>query len=278
MNRLIRACVLAPVFTLALGVLPVLAQEPAKDNPSVPRFPGMAMDSGQETDFNGFDFLISADGQVKRVEGKSWEFSYYLKEGARHASPLEIVRNYASQFNARGGRVVYQTSDASEATMMMPLGAGERWMHLIINNGGEQMMMSIIETAAMKQKVEFSADEMAAQMASTGTVTLHGVLFDTGKTDIKPESDAVLDEISTMMANNPDLKFRIEGHTDNVGVTATNLTLSRGRAAAVKAALVSRSVAAERLTSEGFGDAKPIGDNATEEGRRQNRRVELVKG
>lgn len=274
-----RLRLLAAAGAVALCCISVAGQdeEPAKDHPSVPRFPGMGMESGEETDFNGFDFPISAEGQTKRVEGKSWVFTYALKEGARRPSALEVTRNYANQFTARGGKMLFQQSDATEATMMMPVGAGERWLHLMINNGGEQIVMEIIETGAMKQKVEFGADEMAAAIASTGTVTLRGILFDTAKSDIKPESGSLLDEVATMMSRSPDVKFRIEGHTDNVGSAAANLALSRGRAAAVRAALVSRGVAANRLTSEGFGDTKPVADNGSEAGRSQNRRVELVR-
>lgn len=251
--------------------------EPAKDNPSVPRFPGMVMESGRATDFSGYEFPVSADGKTQRAEGKSWEFTYNLKEGARHPSPLEVVRNYANQFTARGGKVLYQLPDATEATMMMPLGGGQRWLHLIINNDGEQILMSIIETAAMAQKVEFSADQIAAQVAATGRIALRGILFDTAKTAIKAESNGLLDEVAGMMKKDAAVKFRVEGHTDNVGAKPANLTLSRGRAAAVKAALESRGIATNRLTSEGFGDTQPVASNDTEDGRSQNRRVELVK-
>ena len=272
-----RLAIVALFCAFALLSPAVQAQdpEPANDHPSVPRFPGMLMSSGTETDFNAFDFRISADDTTKRVEGKSWVFEYNLKEGARHPSPLEIARNYANQFTSRGGKVIFQASDASVTTLMMPLGTGERWMHIQTN--GDTIEMAIIETAAMEQKVEFSADEMAAQAAATGKITLHGILFDTAKTDIKPESNPVLDEVATMMKKIAGLKFRIEGHTDNVGAKAANLTLSRGRAAAVKTALVARGIEAARLTSDGLGDTKPVADNGTEDGRRQNRRVEMVK-
>jgi len=137
--------------------------------------------------------------------------------------------------------------------------------------------MAIIETAEMKQKLEFSADEMAGQLAASGTVTLYGLLFDTGKTEIQPASNALLDEVANLLKQDISLKLKISGHTDNVGGKAANLTLSRGRAAAVLAALVSRGVGADRLTADGFGDTKPVADNAADEGRRKNRRVELAK-
>ena len=278
MLRSNRACVLSVLLVLAVCGIAVAARqdpEPAKDHPGVPRFPGFLMNSGTATDFNGFDFQISPEGATKRVEGRSWEFEYTLKDGARHPSALEIARNYANQFTKNGGKVVYQSPDATESTMMMPLGGGERWFHLQTN--GDSIIMSIIETAPMVQKVEFSADEMAAQVAATGKIVLHGILFDTGKTDITAASAPVLDEVAVLMKTNAGLKFRIDGHTDNVGATAANLALSKGRAASVKSALVARGVDAARLTTDGLGDTKPVADNATEDGRRQNRRVELVK-
>jgi outer membrane protein OmpA-like peptidoglycan-associated protein len=76
---------------------------------------------------------------------------------------------------------------------------------------------------------------------------------------------------------NPDLKLTVEGHTDNVGSPAHNQTLSQGRANAVVGALMAQGIDLGRLQPKGFGQAKPIADNATEGGRAKNRRVELVK-
>jgi outer membrane protein OmpA-like peptidoglycan-associated protein len=79
------------------------------------------------------------------------------------------------------------------------------------------------------------------------------------------------------MKDNPDLKFEIDGHTDNSGVSAHNLTLSQQRGDAVKAQLINMGIEASRLTTKGFGDSKPISDNNTLEGKANNRRVEFVK-
>ena len=74
------------------------------------------------------------------------------------------------------------------------------------------------------------------------------------------------------------MRLEIQGHTDNVGVPETNRALSEARAIAVKQYLVANvSIAADRLTTSGFGDRKPVADNVTDEGKSQNRRVELVR-
>ena len=86
-----------------------------------------------------------------------------------------------------------------------------------------------------------------------------------------------LNMIVQIMKDNPDLKFDVEGFTDNSGNPAHNLTLSEQRAAAVKAQLVLMGVSGSRLTTKGFGDTKPLSDNNTAEGKANNRRVEFVK-
>jgi outer membrane protein OmpA-like peptidoglycan-associated protein len=115
-------------------------------------------------------------------------------------------------------------------------------------------------------------------LAEKGRVATQGIFFDTGSDQIRPESTPTLKEIGQMLTEHSDLKLTIEGHTDNVGNSQSNLELSQRRAAAVKAYLVEKhGVDASRLTSAGFGDKKPAAKNDTPEGRQQNRRVELVK-
>ena len=120
--------------------------------------------------------------------------------------------------------------------------------------------------------------DMYSALTTAGRFTTHGILFATGSANIDPASAATLTEIGQMLQQHPDLKLEIDGHTDNVGNATANQALSEKRAASVKSYLVSNfQVAAGRLSSKGYGASKPVADNTTDDGRQQNRRVELVK-
>jgi outer membrane protein OmpA-like peptidoglycan-associated protein len=100
--------------------------------------------------------------------------------------------------------------------------------------------------------------------------------FDTGKTALKPEGEALLTKLGGVLKQYSENRIVIEGHTDNVGRASDNRVLSQGRADSVKAYLMKQGVPAKCITaSTGYGDEKPIADNKTEAGRAQNRRVEL---
>lgn len=101
------------------------------------------------------------------------------------------------------------------------------------------------------------------------------VLFDTNKSTIKPQSEEALKAIADIMEEYSNTIFHIEGHTDSVGADAYNLKLSKERAASVREWLVSNGVPSNRLTSEGYGETRPIDNNNTAAGRQNNRRVEI---
>lgn len=110
-----------------------------------------------------------------------------------------------------------------------------------------------------------------------GRIVTHGITFDSGSDVLKPESGPTLWKIHKLLQDNADLKFEIQGHTDDTGSTSVNQPLSEKRAAAVKKWLVAQGIDDTRLETRGFGDTKPLGPNDTPEGRANNRRVEFVK-
>lgn len=127
-------------------------------------------------------------------------------------------------------------------------------------------------------RVAAGGRDMYQALSTEGRFTTHGILFATGSAAIDPSSATTLSQIGQMLQQHPDLRLEIDGHTDNVGSAASNMTLSDQRAALVKQYLVSNfQIDPARLASKGFGATKPVAPNTTEDGRAQNRRVELVK-
>ncbi len=143
---------------------------------------------------------------------------------------------------------------------------------------GAYAALDVVETKAMQQNmVVVSASEMSKAIASTGKVAIYGIFFDTGKSEVKPESKPSLEQIAALMKSEPATRVHIVGHTDSVGSFESNMGLSKRRADAI-IAMLSRDygVSAPRLTANGVAHLAPVATNATEEGRAKNRRVELV--
>jgi outer membrane protein OmpA-like peptidoglycan-associated protein len=115
------------------------------------------------------------------------------------------------------------------------------------------------------------------RLMNNGKIITYGITFDVGKSTLKPESMVEINRIATLMKENPDLKFSVEGHTDNTGNAASNQTLSDERSKAVVNKLVELGISNDRLKSTGKGQTSSIADNSTDEGRAKNRRVEFVK-
>jgi OmpA-OmpF porin, OOP family len=110
-----------------------------------------------------------------------------------------------------------------------------------------------------------------------GKIIANGIRFDTGKATLKPESMGIINEITKLMQDHPDLKFSVEGHTDSDGDDSSNLALSEERAKTVKNTMVKLGISADRLSTKGLGESTPMDSNDTPEGKANNRRVEFVK-
>ena len=143
---------------------------------------------------------------------------------------------------------------------------------------GAYVALDVVDIGSLKQDmVTVTASDMSKAIASTGRVALYGILFDTAKADVKAESKPALEEIAKLMKSDASLKLRVVGHTDNQGSLDSNIALSKRRAEAVNAALVSQyGIAAARLSAYGVADLAPVASNTDDAGRAKNRRVELV--
>ncbi len=115
------------------------------------------------------------------------------------------------------------------------------------------------------------------RIVADGKFITRGILFDVNKASIKPESGGTLNEIAQMMREHPEIRFRIEGHTDSDGDPEYNLKLSTQRSLAVKDALTNLNIDPGRMEAIGLGESKPIAENTSPEGKANNRRVEFIK-
>ncbi|HET7434502.1 MAG TPA: OmpA family protein [Thermoanaerobaculia bacterium] len=149
-------------------------------------------------------------------------------------------------------------------------------MQTQISSMEERLAASESETRRLRMLQELSAFAKTTNEERGLVVTLPGIFFDTGKSQLKPGARTTLARIADKLKDDQNLQITIEGHTDSVGSDATNARLSEARAAAVREYLVTKGVNGSRVSSVGKGEGEPVATNKTAAGRQQNRRVELV--
>ena len=139
--------------------------------------------------------------------------------------------------------------------------------------------IDVLQVKSMERGlVTVTAAALERGLTSEGKAVLDGILFDHDKATIKPESKQALEVIARFLKDNPGLKVFIVGHTDGVGAFDYNLKLSQQRAQAVVAALTKDyGIAADRLAAHGVGPLSPARTNRSDEGKSENRRVEMVE-
>jgi len=245
--------------------------EGCKDSPIITRMPGSTIHSCENKEFEQVKMPVgkNKDGEVteKTLEGEFHSWDYGTREGV---SEIQVFRNFETALKQAGMKIVYEDSPGT-----ITANKGDTWYWL--QNSGSYYYQTLLTVKSMQQEVTADASSIADELSKSGHIALYGIHFETAKATILPDSESVLAEVAKMLQQNPDVKVSVEGHTDNVGSAAANQTLSEKRAQAVVAWLSSHGIEGSRLQAKGWGASKPVEDNATEEGRAKNRRVELVR-
>ena len=245
--------------------------EGCKDSPLVTRYPGGKINSCENKEFEQAEMPVAKDKDGNPVT-KKFEGEYHYWDIATHdgVSQIQVFRNFDAAIKKAGFTVDYEAQPD-----VITAHKGNTW--IMIESKGEYYYQTVVTVQDMKQEVTADASSLSDEIQKTGHVAVYGINFDSGKAAILPDSEGVLSEIAKLLEQAPDLKLRVEGHTDNQGSAVANQALSERRAQAVVAWLTSHGVAASRLTAQGFGQTKPVADNSTDAGRAKNRRVELAK-
>jgi len=277
------------------------------DHPLLSRFPGSIVKDYFHADFGKQDFLTrNSAGKIdtKTKEGSITRIYYGLE---KETTSVAIIRNAEESLKKAGFQLQLKLSDAAlipfkksaENIMvnMSPLiiGVSPEYLYMVRQNATGTQHIAICsssfsstnfiiyylileENQQVFTPLEVSSNEISTGLKENGKIELYGIYFDTGKFNIKPESKPALEKIVKVLKDNPSLKLRIVGHTDNVGDFANNMLLSEQRAQAVLGALVQTyQIAKERLSAHGVASLAPLSTNSSEFGRAKNRRVELVQ-
>lgn len=281
---------------------PLLSQEDAegcKDHPLFNRLPGFHIAKCEKSQFDLKRFPVSAVDPNKEgskpkmveVEGAFSFYRYEMEDDSKKPSPLQTMRNFQNATRKAGGTVVAEypgwcTAALDETlhhgngctffgvTMKFTAKNKETWAFVESDGSGEAYEIWLVEREAMKQDI--TVNQLQEQLNKDGFITLY-INFETASAAIQADSMPQLELVAQMLKASPQLKLEVGGHTDNVGTPESNQKLSDARAKSVAASLVKFGVEPVRLTAKGYGQASPIADNRTEEGRAKNRRVELSK-
>ncbi len=305
--NLVRRIAISVVFcALSATLLAAQAHDVpgSKDSALISRYPGSVIDDFASKAYDAYTLPLGKMGQgeiakSQPLEGKFTRIHYAIPAGR---STMEVLRNYQDALQHAGFQTLFTCALAQcgtgyiegqtgwcggcsarhiSAKLSRPEGDVYVSLHVEQDNDTTPAWAEIVivEMKPMDSGlVTVNADSLASEISRTGHASVYGIYFDTGKTDVKPESDATLKEIAMLLQKNAQLKLYVVGHTDNVGNLASNQDLSQRRADAVAQLLSAKyGVLAARLRAIGDGPSAPVASNDSEEGRAKNRRVELVK-
>ncbi len=246
------------------------------DHPLFTRMPTYWIHHCSHVEFDAFAFATGV-GKTERVEGEMWKYGYYPQAtAASRPSALQVLRNFENAIRSQGGSVAW-TDNKGRETLRLDKSGVEYWVDVSADFTGKYWL-TIVQRKGMAQDIVANAAALAEGLRANGHVAVGGIFFDTGKADLKPESQAAIAEVAKLLKADPALKLLVVGHTDNVGTFDSNLTLSQARAESVMRSLVqTHGIAAARLRAHGDGPTAPVASNDAEDGRARNRRVELVK-
>ena len=266
-------------------------------------FPYLRLPEGykpQNTEAQDFaDFPFWTGSRFEMIEGRVHQ-TQITNDTGKSFSRLELLRNMEHALNEAGAVRIFDGQIPNEAAHALPEavqlaalnGIGDiynnpsqtwvirqadrtAWIHLYV--GSAQGAMAVVEAKALTPTAGLlPAGELARRIAADGRVAVP-VEFALDRADILDASRSQIDAVAQLLKDEAGLRLSVEGHTDNTGAPARNRPLSEDRARAVVAALIQQGIDAKRLEAKGFGADKPVADNASDEGRARNRRVELVR-
>ena len=247
--------------------------EGSKDHPLLSRMENFYISGYEEFEYESHDFYDAEDNEYV-IEGHKWVIEYTLKGGFTPPGQLKVRRNYINAIKEIGGTILFDQG----LYMKVAEDNKETWIEVWVSSNSRDYTLTIVERTIMEQEVAADPAALAGDIRTSGRAKVYGIYFDLDSHEIKPESEPTLQAIADMLNANESLKIFVVGHTDMTGQLDYNMELSLRRAESVVDSLVNtHGIASDRLKAKGAGPLCPVSTNNTEEGRKLNRRVELVE-
>lgn len=245
--------------------------EGSHDHPLVSRLKDFYITNYEEFEFDEHVFY-DAEGNEYAIRGRKFIIEYELMESSVSPGQLKIRQNYIDAIRKIGGDIL-----SDRGTMKVVRDNGEIWIDLWVSSDGWYYTLTIVEKTVMKQEVETNSEALAGDIREKGRAAVYGIYFDTDSAVIKSGSEPAITAIAEILNSDKGLKLYVVGHTDWIGQIDYNMNLSGKRAQSVVDMLVTKhGIDKGRLVAKGVGPLSPVATNATEDGRKLNRRVELV--
>lgn len=227
------------------------------------------------------DALASADAAYEEgeplplIEHRAYVAQRYADISRELVSEAQ-AREEVERAEADRARIIAAAREREAAAAQQAAQRSARQLEVTSRTAEEQARAA--EAAEQRaSELERELEDLEASNTDRGLVlTLGDVLFDTGASTLRPGAITTIDRLAQFMRDYPERYVRIEGHTDAVGSDELNQRLSEERARAVQGALLARNIEPDRVSTVGYGEARPIASNDTPEGRQQNRRIEVV--
>jgi len=269
---------------LPLGASAVMRTPPdaegCKDPAGIKRVKGCSIDSCHRSEFDAVDMVVKSTprgDEHKRLEGQKDVVSYVCPA---HRSPQKTVRSVEAVLRRAGFTVVHREED-DDGLPRLTAHKRSTWLSVSAAEQDDEQSRYAITALAVRQltqAMEKSVDGLAQELLHNGHVTIYGVQFEGDADTLGGDSEKVLRNIAEVLKAYPTWRMRVEVHTDNVGPRVANRRRSEMRGNTVVHWLVQEGgVDKTRLFSMGLGDAQPVSDNRSVEGRARNRRIELVR-
>jgi len=274
---------LAVIFFVT-GTVPGISQE-VTEHPLIRPFPGAVFDENRAEyqNFGEYEFR-AGEGRnydIHTIMGEYRGLRYILSndDGSlnRDISQLEYFENFKAAALGKGGEIKWEDRHYGLVFTIPREDGGITWCRVTATPAAARHDLFIIDQRPLETVLEFSPAQMKAALEADGSIALYGILFDYDKATLQQSSNKQLQEVLTLLLENPELSLEIQGHTDSDGSEAYNLQLSQQRSESVLNYLVLFGVEPARLQAKGYGESIPVAPNDTDENKAKNRRVELQR-